>query len=33
MTTKRPATGRDPFDYFELLGTVAPRDYGTDELL
>ena len=33
MTTKRPATGRDPFDYFELLGTVAPRDFGTDELL
>jgi N-acetylneuraminate synthase len=33
MTTKRPATGRDPFDYFELLGTVASRDYATDELL
>lgn len=33
MTTKRPATGRDPFDYFELLGTVAPRDYATDDPL
>ena len=33
MTTKRPATGRDPFDYFDLLGTVATRDYDTDELL
>lgn len=33
MTTKRPATGRDPLDYFDLLGTVAARDYDTDELL
>lgn len=33
MTTKRPATGRDPLDYFDLLGTVATRAYDTDELL
>lgn len=31
LTTKRPGTGRTPFDYYDLLGTPAPRDLKTDE--
>lgn len=31
MTFKRPGTGRQPVEYFELLGTKATRDYEEDE--
>ncbi|RMD88198.1 MAG: N-acetylneuraminate synthase [Alphaproteobacteria bacterium] len=33
LTTKRPGGGRDPFDYWRLLGTPAPRDYAADEFI
>lgn len=33
LTTKRPATGRSPLDYWELLGKVAERDYAIDEVI
>jgi N-acetylneuraminate synthase len=33
LTTKRPGTGRSPFDYWSLLGTPAGRDYAADELI
>lgn len=31
LTTKRPGTGRSPFDYWSLLGQPATRDYAEDE--
>lgn len=31
LTAKRPATGRSPFDYWQLLGTAVNRDYQYDE--
>jgi N-acetylneuraminate synthase len=31
ITTKRPGTGRSPFEYFDLVGTHATRDYATDD--
>lgn len=33
LTTKRPGSGRSPFDYWSLLGTPAGRDYAADELI
>jgi N-acetylneuraminate synthase len=33
LTTKRPGDGRSPFDYYELLGTPAGRDYEADEVV
>jgi N-acetylneuraminate synthase len=33
LTTKRPGTGRSPFDYWEVLGKPAARDYGEDEVI
>ena len=31
LTAKRPGTGLDPFHYWRLLGTPAPRDFAVDE--
>jgi N-acetylneuraminate synthase len=31
IATKRPADGRSPFDYYELLGKPAQRAYATDD--
>ena len=31
MTFKRPGTGRQPAEFFDLLGTPASRDYEEDE--
>ena len=33
ITTKRPGTGISPMRWFEVLGTVANRSYGKDELI
>ena len=33
LTTKRPGTGRSPFEYWSLLGRPAPRAYAADELI
>jgi N-acetylneuraminate synthase len=33
LGTKRPGTGRSPFDYWKLLGQPAPRAYQADELI
>lgn len=33
LTTKRPGTGRSPFDYWQLIGTTASRDYRADEMI
>lgn len=33
LTTKRPGCGRTPFDYWEVIGSEAERDYSVDELL
>jgi N-acetylneuraminate synthase len=33
VTCKRPGTGSRPFDYWELIGEYAHRDYEPDELL
>ncbi len=33
IAVKRPGTGRSPMDYWALLGTLATRDYGPDELI
>ncbi len=33
LTTKRPGTGRSPFDYWSLLGRPASRAYARDELI
>jgi len=31
LTVKRPASGRSPFQYWELLGRVAEKDYEVDD--
>jgi N-acetylneuraminate synthase len=33
VTAKRPGTGRSPMDWWDLLGTSAPRDLEPDEPL
>lgn len=33
LTAKRPGGGRPPEDYFELLGTLADRDYKPDDVI
>lgn len=33
LTTKRPGDGISPMKWHEILGTVATRDYGEDELI
>jgi N-acetylneuraminate synthase len=33
IATKRPATGRDPIEYWEMLGKRAERDYSAEEPL
>ena len=33
LATKRPGFGRSPFDFWELLGQPAPRDYAADEVI
>ena len=33
LTAKRPGGGRSPFDYWDLLGRPAPRDYAADEAI
>lgn len=33
LTAKRPGSGRTPFDYWQLIGQPAERDYAADELL
>lgn len=31
LTVKRPGTGRTPFDLWDIIGTIASRDYAADE--
>ena len=33
LTAKRPASGRSPMDYWDILGTRATRDYAVDEVV
>jgi N-acetylneuraminate synthase len=33
LTCKRPATGLSPFEYWKVLGTIAPRNYSRDDLI
>lgn len=33
LGSKRPGTGRSPMDYWNLLGTQAPRAYAADEVI
>lgn len=33
LTFKRPGTGRPPIEFFDLVGTLAPRDIAEDEQL
>ena len=33
LTTKRPGTGRSPMDYWELLGSVATKNYVEDDFI
>lgn len=33
LTAKRPGSGRSPMDYWDVLGTVATKDYHVDELI
>jgi sialic acid synthase SpsE len=33
LTAKRPGSGRSPFDYWQVVGARAKRNYGIDELL
>jgi len=33
LTVKRPATGRSPMEYWDLLGQKAPRDFAADEVI
>ncbi len=33
LTVKRPATGRSPMDYWDLLGQCAARDFAADEVI
>jgi N,N'-diacetyllegionaminate synthase len=33
LTTKRPGTGISPMKWYDLLGTVAQKDYDVDELI
>lgn len=33
LTTKRPGSGISPMRWYEVLGSVASRDYGEDELI
>jgi N,N'-diacetyllegionaminate synthase len=33
LTAKRPGTGISPMDWDKILGQLANRDYGADELI
>lgn len=33
MTTKRPATGISPMEWYEIVGTISSRDYEVDDLI
>lgn len=33
LTVKRPGTGRSPFELWDVIGTIASRDYAADEPL
>ena len=33
MTAKRPALGRSPMEYWDMLGTAAAQDYEPNELI
>ena len=33
ITTKRPGNGISPMKWYEIIGTVAPRDFDEDELI
>lgn len=33
ITTKRPGSGRSPFEWYDLIGQTAMRDYGVDDLI
>jgi len=33
LTTKRPSSGRSPYDYWKILGTKSDKDYQIDEIL
>ena len=33
VTAKRPATGRSPIDFWDLMGERAPRDFAEDEII
>lgn len=33
LAVKRPGGGRSPMEYWDVLGTIAQRDYGQDEML
>jgi N-acetylneuraminate synthase len=33
VTTKRPGNGRSPFDYWEVIGQPAARNYSEDEVI
>jgi N-acetylneuraminate synthase len=33
VTAKRPAVGRSPMDYWNLIGEASPRDYDKDDLI
>jgi N-acetylneuraminate synthase len=33
LSVKRPAAGRPPMDYWELLGKAADRDYARDDVI
>ena len=33
ITTKRPGTGRSPMEYWDVIGTVAQKDYQPDDLI
>lgn len=33
LGSKRPGTGRSPMDYWNVLGTPAPRSYAADEVI
>lgn len=33
LTAKRPANGRSPLDYYDVLGQVSNRDYAAEEAI
>ena len=33
LAVKRPGTGRSPFELWDVIGTVATRDYAIDETI